>query len=135
MKKIAVALGILSVFTVVSAYAQSSEAPEASVFVPISKYFEQGDTDCIAAWFADNLEMEVLGKTNNCSKNQAKQILRSFFMNYTPKNFVIVYTSGSYPMQYAVGNLDGGGSSFRVTFLVKTNEVGNYIEQLKIEKK
>ena len=37
-------------------------------------------------------------------------------------------------MKYAVGNLDSGGNMFTVTILVKTNDTGNYIEQLKIEK-
>lgn len=37
-------------------------------------------------------------------------------------------------MEYAVGNLDSGGNMFTVTILVKTNDSGNYIEQLKIEK-
>lgn len=104
------------------------------VFVPISKYLEQGNADNLSAWFADNLELDVMGDKNSCSRNQAKQILRSFFVNYTPKSFDIVHKSGVYPMTYAIGLLDGGGNKFRVTIFVKTGDTGNSIQQLTIEK-
>lgn len=106
-----------------------------NVFVPIAKYMQMGDAECLAAWFADNLQLNVMGTVSNCSRSQARQIIRNFFTNYTPRCFQIVYKSGSYPMEYAVGNLDSGGNMFTVTILVKTNDSGNYIEQLKIEKK
>lgn len=105
-----------------------------NVFIPISKYIQRGDAECLAAWFADNLQMDVMGTVSNCSRNQARQILRDFFTNYTPRGFEIVYKSGTYPMEYAVGNLDSGGNMFTVTILVKTNDAGNYIEQMKIKK-
>lgn len=117
---------------VVQVYADT--AGESSVFVPIAKYFQRGDAECLAAWFAENLQVNVMGTVSNCSRSQARQIIRNFFTNYTPRNFEIVYTSGTYPMEYAVGNLDSGGNMFRITILVKTNDSGNYIEQLKIEK-
>lgn len=110
------------------------EKDESSVFVPIAKYLQRGDAECLAAWFADNLQVNVMGTVSNCSRSQARQIIRNFFTNYTPRNFDIVYKSGTYPMEYAVGNLDSGGNIFTVTILVKTNDAGNYIEQLKIEK-
>ncbi|HIZ86103.1 MAG TPA: DUF4783 domain-containing protein [Candidatus Coprenecus stercoravium] len=105
-----------------------------SVFIPIAKYMERGDAECLAAWFADNLQLDVMGTISNCSRNQARQIIRNFFTNYTPRCFEIVYRSGCYPVEYAVGNLDSGGNMFTVTILVKTNDSRNYIEQLKIEK-
>ena len=105
-----------------------------SVFVPISKYMERGDAECLAAWFADNLQVDVMGTVSNCSRSQARQIIRNFFTNYTPRCFEIVYKSGSYPTEYAVGNLDSGGNMFTVTILVNTYDAGNYIEQIKIEK-
>ncbi len=109
-------------------------AGENNVFVPIAKYLQRGDAECLAAWFAENLQVNVMGTVSNCSRSQARQIVRNFFTNYTPRDFEIVYTSGTYPMEYAVGNLDSGGNMFTITILVKTNESGNYIEQLKIEK-
>ena len=121
MNRLVLILGLLSLFPL-SAKAQNmvrltaDSGEDCSVFVPIAKYLQRGDAECLAAWFADNLQVNVMGT------------------NYTPRNFEIVYKSGTYPMEYAVGNLDSGGNIFTVTILVKTNDAGNYIEQLKIEK-
>ena len=129
MNRLVLILGLLS-FLPITVSAQNmvqvstDSAGESSVFVPIAKYLQRGDAECLAAWFAENLQVNVMGTVSNCS----------FFTNYTPRNFEIVYKSGTYPMEYAVGNLDSGGNIFTVTILVKTNDAGNYIEQLKIEK-
>lgn len=107
---------------------------EQDVFVPIAKYLQAGDSEKLSAWFAHNLEIEVLGSVNVCSKAQAKQILKEFFTNYTPKSFAIAIRSGKAPMKYAIGSLSAGGEKFRVTLFVKTQEDGNFIQQLRIEK-
>ena len=138
MNRLVLILGLLS-FLPMRAMSQNVvkagvEKDESSVFVPIAKYLQRGDAECLAAWFADNLQVNVMGTVSNCSRSQARQIIRNFFTNYTPRNFDIVYKSGTYPMEYAVGNLDSGGNIFTVTILVKTNDAGNYIEQLKLEK-
>ena len=105
------------------------------VFVPIGKYIQQGDSESLSAWFANNLELDILGKTNDCSKVQATQIMKDFFVTYTPKNFTIIHKSGKAPMKYAIGNLNAGGETFRVTLFVKTQkESGNQIQQLRIER-
>lgn len=128
-------LSLLTLFPLSLRGQDGDSAAQSNVFVPIAKYIERGDADCLSAWFAKNIEINVMGNASNCSKTQARQILRNFFADYTPKSFAIIYKSGSYPMRYAVGNLEGGGNLFTVTILVKINNSGNYIEQLKIEKK
>ena len=105
------------------------------VFVPIGKYIQQCDSESLSAWFASNLELDILGKTNDCSKVQATQIMKDFFVTYTPKSFTIVHKSGKAPMKYAIGNLNAGGETFRVTLFVKTQKNnGNQIQQLRIER-
>lgn len=56
----------------------SDSAGESSVFVPIAKYLQRGDAECLAAWFADNLQVNVMGTISNCSRSQARQIIRNF---------------------------------------------------------
>ncbi len=108
--------------------------PEQDVFVPIAKYFQNGDAEKLSAWFAQNLDIDILGTVNVCSKAQAKQIMKEFFSNYSPKSFVIAYRSGKPPMKYAIGNLNAGGSKFRVTLFVKIQDDGNFIQGLRVEK-
>ena len=108
------------------------------VFVPISKYISQGNTDALSAWFADNLDIIVLSKGGNSSKNQAKLLVNSFFNTHTPRSFEITYTAGRGGMKYALGNLSAGGETFMVTIFVncKTDGKcsGNRIQQFKIER-
>ena len=109
-------------------------AQEQDVFVPIAKYIQNGDADRLSAWFAQNLEIDVLGVNNVCSRQQARQIMREFFNEFSPQVFRIAYKSGKSPMKYAIGTLSAGGSKFRVTLYVKTQQEGNFIQQLRIER-
>ena len=107
---------------------------EQDVFTPIGKYIQSGDYEKLSAWFAANLELNILGAINNCTRNQARLIIKNFFTNYTPKKFTIIHKSGKAPMKYAVGSLTAGGEKFRVILYVKTTDGVNSIQQLKVER-
>jgi hypothetical protein len=104
------------------------------MFVPIAKYLAQGNADNLSAWFADNLEISVVSSLTNSSKSQAKQILKSFFENYTPRTFDISHIAGRSNMKYALGTLNAGGETFNVTIFVSIKEGDCKIQQLKIER-
>ena len=132
MKKIFLLVSLLLALPIsVPSVAQESKQ---DVFTPIGKYFQSGDYDKLSAWFADNLELDMLGAVNNCTRNQAKLIMKNFFTNYTPKKFTILHKSGKAPMKYAVGSLNAGGERFRVILYVKTSDDKSHIEQLKVER-
>ena len=132
MKKILLIASLL-VFAIAGA-SRSSQDGSQDVFTPISKYLQSGDYDKLSAWFADNLELDMLGAVNNCTRNQAKLIMKNFFSQYTPKKFTILHKSGKAPMKYAVGSLNAGGERFRVILYVKTTDTSSHIEQLKVER-
>ena len=75
-----------------------------------------------------------MGNINDCSKLQATQIIKDFFVTYKPSDFTIIHKSGKAPMQYAIGSLKAGGESFRVTLFVKIQPGGNQIQHLRIER-
>lgn len=102
------------------------------VFIPIAKYIRQGDADKLSAWFDDNLEISVISNTSDSSKNQARQILKSFFASYSPRGFDITHTAGRSNMKYAVGRLNAGGETFEVTVFVSFRQSTYKIQQLKI---
>lgn len=112
----------------------SGQQTQSDVFVPIAKYLEHGNAKNLSAWFSENIELVMFGQRSNCSRSQARQIMKRFFEDYTPHSFDIVHKSGVYPMTYAIGKLEGGGNKFRITIFVKTTERGNYIQQLSIDK-
>ena len=120
--------------TLMACLGAKAQSGDYDVFNPIAKYISRGDTDALSAWFSGNLEISVLGNGGNSSRNQAKQILRSFFESYTPRSFRITYTAGSANMKYALGTLSAGGESFLVTIFVSSKGDTYNIQQLKIER-
>ena len=128
-------LGVLTfaIFSINRGFATELQQSQ-DVFVPLEKYIAKGDAEALASWFNTSLEVDILGKTSISSKQQAKQILKDFFSENTPKSFSFTFRGGKVPMKYAVGSLNAGGSKFRVIVFVKTTAEGNHIEQIRIEK-
>ncbi len=134
MKRI-LALGISILLAPLLSFGNSME-DNYDVFIPIAKYIRQGDADKLAAWFNDTLEISIKNKSNTCSKHQAKQIVKSFFESYKPRDFEINHTAGRGAKKYAIGDLDAGGEKFEVTIYVNLKKSKNYlIDLLQINKK
>lgn len=112
----------------------SSQNAGYDVFVPIAKYMKEGNADKLSAWFADNLEISIFSVSNDSSKNQARQILKTFFSSYTPRDFVITHKAGRANMKYALGSLSAGGEAFVVTVFVSYKDTSYKIQQIKIER-
>ena len=104
------------------------------VFNPIAKYLSSGDAEKLSAWFSDNLEVTIFSDSNDSSRNQALQIMKSFFRSYTPRSFEITHKAGRSNMKYALGTLNAGGERFIVTIFVSYNESSYKIQHLKIER-
>ncbi|MBQ0097210.1 MAG: DUF4783 domain-containing protein [Bacteroidales bacterium] len=105
------------------------------VFIPIGKYLAAGDAESLSAWFAPTLEVSVLGTASDCSKTQAKQIMKAFFKSYAPRSFSINHQAGRENQKYALGNLSAGGEHFIVTIFVSCPSEGSFrIQLLKIDR-
>ncbi len=104
------------------------------VLIPISKYIAAGNAEALSAWFADNLEIAILSRESDASRAQARQIVKTFFDNYTPRSFNIDHTSGRAGMKYALGTLKAGGETFSVTIFLSCKADTYKIQHLKIER-
>lgn len=104
------------------------------VFNPISKYIAEGDADKLSAWFADNLEITIFSSSNDSSRSQARQIMKSFFKSHTPRSFEITHKAGRSNMKYALGTLNAGGEVFLMTIFAALQGDGYKIQQIKIER-
>lgn len=115
---------------------QEAKAQDSSydVFNPISKYLALGDADKLSAWFSDNLEITIFSNSNDSSRNQARQIMKSFFRSYTPRSFEITHKAGRSNMKYALGTLNAGGEMFVVTIFVNYMDKDYRIQHIKIER-
>lgn len=124
-------VAVVALFAGVVTYAQESGY---DVFNPISKYLAQGDAEKLSAWFSDNLEVTIFSDSNDSSRNQARQIMKSFFRSYTPRSFEITHKAGRSNMKYALGTLNAGGEMFVVTIFVGYTDSSYKIQHLKIER-
>lgn len=117
-------------------FLQDAKAQDNSydVFNPISKYLALGDADKLSAWFSDNLEITIFSNSNDSSRNQARQIIKSFFRSYTPRSFEITHKAGRSNMKYALGTLNAGGEMFVVTIFVNYMDKDYRIQHIKIER-
>jgi len=104
------------------------------VFNPIAKYFAMGDADKLSAWFSDNLEVTIFSNSNDSSRNQARQIMKTFFRSYTPRSFEITHKAGRSNMKYALGTLNAGGELFNVTIFVSYKDSDYRVQHIKIER-
>ena len=129
LKVISLSVGFLLTLAGVS----QAQNGEYDVFVPISKYISRGDGESLSAWFADNLDISIGSESSNCSKSQARQIVRGFFDNNQPRSFSISHTAGKNNMKYAIGTLKTGGETFLVTVFVNIDGSGYKIQHLKID--
>lgn len=128
--KLAVAL-VPVFFCVLPSGAQESGY---DVFKPIAKYMARGDVESLSAWFAHNMEISVFSKSNDASRSQAIQIIKSFFKSHTPRSFEITHKAGRANMKYALGTMNAGGELFLVTIFVSLRGNAYKIQQLKIER-
>lgn len=126
--------GLAAAVAFLSCFNLKAQTGDYDVFVPIAKYLSQGNTEAISAWYADNLDITVLSNGGNASRNQAKQILKTFFESYTPRSFEVRYTAGRANMKYALGTLNAGGENFLVTIFVSSKGDTYTIQQIKIER-
>ena len=121
-------------FAVFACVEVSAQDAGYDVFNPISKYIANGDAEKLSAWFSDNLEVTIFSNSNDSSKNQARQIMKSFFRSYTPRSFEITHKAGRSNKKYALGTLSAGGEMFVVTIFVNYTETDYRIQHLKIER-
>lgn len=94
-----------------------------------------GNAKVLSNYFNDNVELVVLDNDNVYSKAQAKQIVSNFFESFTPESFNVIHQGGKEGSKYVIGNLKTNNGSFRIYFLLKTNNGKDYIHQFRIEKK
>jgi hypothetical protein len=93
-----------------------------------------GNASTLSEYFNQNIELVVLDKDDVYSKDQAKQIVQSFFDANSAQRFAIIHQGGKDGAHYAIGNLTTNKGVFRVYFLLKTKGQEAYIHQLRIEK-
>jgi hypothetical protein len=134
IRKTIFSLLLACVYAIIPSTAYSQDDESKVLFTSIGDDLKSGDAATFAQWFAEDMEVDVMGNAGVCSRSQARQLMKNFYERYTPKSFSIVHMSGSLPMRYCIGNLIAGGERFRVTLFVKTQRETHQLQQIRIEK-
>ncbi|MDP4184938.1 MAG: DUF4783 domain-containing protein [Bacteroidota bacterium] len=95
---------------------------------------KSGNAKTLAKHFSSNVELTVLDREDVYSKAQAEQLVRNFFEKYSPDKFFLIHQGTQEGRPYAIGNLQSGRNTFRVSFLLRKGEGDYKIHMLRIEK-
>lgn len=112
--------------------------PVASLAGPIDKVADlvkQGNIHELAAYFADNVELTILGQEDVYPKAQAESILNNFFSENRPRKVAILHKVNSNPKYLfcvLIVNSDNGGT-FRVAYTLKADGAYFKLIEMRIE--
>jgi hypothetical protein len=99
----------------------------------ISVAFKAGNASELSKYINSTVELLLLDKEDFYKKNVAETILKDFFTEYKPKDFVIRHQGGQNEAQYTIGDLKTEKGDFRVYFLLKKVDKELLIHQIRIE--
>ncbi|MCQ2169952.1 MAG: DUF4783 domain-containing protein [Bacteroidales bacterium] len=131
--KLIVKISCILFFLLGAAFSNAQTSTD-DVFIPLSKYISQGNTEALSAWFDDNLEVNIMSHGGMSSKAQAKQIIKSFFRTHMPESFQVNHTAGRSNMKYILADLKAGGESYHVILFLNSQSGTYRIQQIKIDK-
>lgn len=95
---------------------------------------KSGDAGLIAKHFSSSINLSVPGYDNIYSCQQGKMILKTFFLQYIPKDFKIVHQGNTRDgSQYSIGIYTSSRGKLRSYFLLKKSEGTLKMYQLRIE--
>jgi len=127
MKRFLLLLTCFALYTF-SAQAQNDVADR------IAMLLKSGNTTELSVYLMPNVDLTVLNTDDLYSKAQATQIIKKFFDENPPRNFVIKHQGKSkLDDHYRIGTLTTSKGEYRVTYFLKNTNNSFLIKQLRIE--
>ena len=122
-------IGIFLLFVGLSSIAQQNELET------IRRSVQTGNTDVLSRSCDTHVEIITDKNSGTYSKNQAKFVLKEFFIDYPASNFKYLH-NGSSPAgaRYAVGLYSSIKASFRVYIKFRNDEGKLYIDSIQFTK-
>ena len=87
-------------------------------------YLKAGNADKLSAYFASSLEIGIGDEEDTYNKEEAANILRTFFANHKPGSFSIKH-KGNAPdgSEFIIGHLQTNKGNFRTYLVIKNNTI------------
>jgi len=99
----------------------------------LSAAFKSGNASELSKYLNSTIELLLLDKEDFYKKNVAETILKDFFSDYKPKDFIIRHEGHQNETHFAIGILKTEKGDFRVYFLLKKVDQELLIHQIRIE--
>lgn len=104
-----------------------------SIIDCITATIADGNADSLATFFNKRVELSLPNYTAISSRDQARMILRKFFMIHQPDSFAVA-GENQYPGGFfVIGTLNSGDHRYRVSFLTKQQSSQQSVYQISIE--
>lgn len=102
----------------------------------ISKALSNGNANELARYFDESVEIAIMDEENTYNKEEAKEIVSSFFTKYKPSSYSQVHqgVSKGKDSQYTIGDLKANGETFRVYVYMKVTGGKYIIQELRFDK-
>ncbi len=110
----------------------ASEMPDMTA---ITQALKSGDAKSLSSFFDENVEIAVMDDEDVYAKEDASEIIASFFETNKPKSFNQIHkgTSRGADSHYVIGDLVAGGKTYRVYIYMKEHDGAYKIHELRIE--
>jgi hypothetical protein len=122
-------LFVLSLIFLLTGFTYSPQDETDSIIAAL----KAGNAKELSKYFSANIELKLLDKEDVYSKAQAEVILNDFFTKNVPSAYTKLHEGGKEGAKFVIGNLITSGGTFRVYFLLKTENSKSCIQQLRIE--
>ncbi len=101
----------------------------------IASAIRSGDAKQVATYFNPKVDLTIANQEDMYSKAQAELLVKDFFSKNQPKTFTLVHKGSSKEgTLFAVGTLTcANGKTFRTSFVIKTVQGKNMIQELRLE--
>lgn len=105
------------------------------VFTNIKTAIKAGNSDQLAKYFNQNLDVNIEGSLNTFSKAQAAFAIAEFFKAHPPTDFTIVHKGSSQGgLQYAIGKYLSDKDSYSVLIRVKESASARLVHEISFVK-
>jgi len=127
LKNIALYLPFIFVILQISIAEAQSDFPS-----DVRQAIISGNSQNLAKFFNQNIELLIRNKEDVYSKAQAEHIIKDFFIKNIPDDFTIEIDDQSDGTYYAIGNLTTSGGKFRVYLVYQKVKGRSLINRLNI---
>jgi antitoxin component YwqK of YwqJK toxin-antitoxin module len=92
-----------------------------------------GNSDMVAKYFDNSVEITMPDKSNSYSKSQAELVLKDFFASNPVKSFEIIHKGENNGSEYCIGTLQTKNGTYRTTIFMKQKDKKQVLQELHFE--